>query len=165
MIDQNRVSGARIAEVPIGSELALLESGGADVVMMLEPAASIAESKNYYIVTSFPNLWGPFAFTGLTSTASLVKTEPETVAAIRKCLQQALNLAREHRDQTKEIAIKLFPTIDRQVIDRAVDRMVEAKTLPSSIVMPPEAWAAAIRIRSQMGELKKDQHYDEVIIK
>ena len=45
MIRSNRVPNARIVEVPIGSETALLESGQADVVMMLEPAASIAESR------------------------------------------------------------------------------------------------------------------------
>ena len=74
---QLMLAGCRIAEVPIGSELALLESNGADVVMMLEPAASIAASQGYRIVTSVPALWGPFAFTGLTSTRANLTQNPD----------------------------------------------------------------------------------------
>jgi NitT/TauT family transport system substrate-binding protein len=163
MIDRNSVTGAKIIEVPIGSELALLESGGADVVMMLEPAASTAVAAGYQIVTSFPSLWGPFAFTGLTSSAEYANGHPEVVAKARTALQEALELARSNVEEATRIARVLFPNLDAAVVATAVKRMLNDKTVPQNAAVSPEGWAEAIRVRQKMGELAEGD-YTKVVL-
>jgi NitT/TauT family transport system substrate-binding protein len=162
MIDKNRVSGARIVEVPIGSEAALLESGGADVVMMLEPAASIATSQGYDIVTSFPKLWGPFAFTGLTSTSSFVQGNRDVVAAMRSAMQSALDLAHRNPARATSVARALFPSLDAATVEAAVRRMLSEQTLPNRFAVDPASWAAAVRVRQAMGELGAGSYQDVI---
>jgi len=165
MVDQNRIPGAAVAEVPIGSEAALLESSAADVVMMLEPAASAAEASGYHIVTSFARLWGPFAFTGLTSTQSYVTQNAEVVADVQASMQEALAFAHSNADETKAIAARLFPSLDAAVVGRAVDRMLGDETIPREFTMSDEAWSAAVNVRKQMSELTGEGDYAEAVLR
>lgn len=155
MFSENNVAGAQIVEAPIGTEAALLESGRVDVAMMLEPAASIAESEGFHVVTSFPQLWGDFSFTGLTSVASYTEKNPETVAAVRRAFQRALDLAHSDIERTVKIAQDLFPNIDPTVVDKAVRRMIGDETLPTDFVVSEAGWGNAIRVRREMGELEE----------
>jgi NitT/TauT family transport system substrate-binding protein len=165
MVDQQRIAGASVAEVPIGSEAALLESSAADIVMMLEPAASSAEASGYHIVTSFARLWGPFAFTGLTSTQSYTSQNAEVVADVQASMQEALEFAHTNADETKAIAGRLFPSLDAAVVGRAVDRMLGDETLPRTFAMPDDAWAAAVNVRKQMSELTGQGDYLEALLR
>jgi NitT/TauT family transport system substrate-binding protein len=163
MIDSAQVPGATILEVPIGSEAALLERGAADLVMMLEPAASTAAAAGYDIVTSFPKLWGPFAFTGLTSTASYVQNNAGTVGAMRAAMQDALDLAHRSPEVAIDIAAKLFSTINLGIIETAVRRMLTDETVPKSFAVSWEGWAAAVRIRQTMKELEPGDYADVIV--
>jgi ABC-type nitrate/sulfonate/bicarbonate transport system substrate-binding protein len=154
MIGRHNVQGARIVEVPIGSEAALLERGAADVVMMLEPAASRAVQEGFQIVTSFPQLWGPFAFTGLTSTSTFVNENREVVTRVRAAMQDALNFAHGNPNGAIATAAELFPTLGRNVVAAAVQRMLSDQTIPRQFAVSPEGWAAAVRVRQAMGELQ-----------
>ncbi|HIQ50753.1 MAG TPA: ABC transporter substrate-binding protein, partial [Nautiliaceae bacterium] len=83
---------SRIKQAPIGSQLSLLEKGAADVVMLLEPSASIAEvERGYRVVMSMPRLWGNFAFTGLTTTKEWIEKDPQTVRKFLRAMQKALD--------------------------------------------------------------------------
>ena len=164
MIGRNHVADARIIEVPIGSEVALLEARRADVVMMLEPAASQAAASGYDIVTSFPRLWGPFAFTGLTSTLAEAKANPTVVAGVRRGMQAALDLAHQHPDQAIAIARKLFPALDGAVVEAAVNRMLADETVPRSFAVDAAGWANAVGVRQAMGELKSGSDYADVVL-
>jgi NitT/TauT family transport system substrate-binding protein len=163
MIDANHIQGAKIVEVPIGSELALLESGQADIVMLLEPAASIAESKGYHIATSFPKLWGPFAFTGLTSTQSYRDKNPNAVNAVHDAIGDALKLAHENPSEAVAVAKKLFPNLDPAVVEKAVNRMVNDQTIPTSADVSREGWIEAVSVRQSVGDLKSGSQYLECI--
>lgn len=154
-ISKPEVSGAEIVEVPIGNELPLLESGSADVVMMLEPAASIAESKGYNIVSSFPVLWGEFEFTGLTSTEEYVDEHPQVADAMVRALERAVHFAHGETDATIDLASELFPDIDRSVIAAAVQRMLDDQTLPTSVQVDEAAWEKSMRVRQDVGDVEE----------
>ncbi len=163
MIEANNILGAKIVEVSIGNELALLESGNADVVMLLEPAASIAESKGYHVATSFPNLWGPFAFTGLTTTEAFRKGNAKTVESMRAALADALILAHEKPEEAITIAKTLFPNLDSIVVENAVRRMISDQTIPLKVEISKESWFKAVEIRQSIGDLKLGSQYLECI--
>ena len=163
MIEENKIPGAKIVEIAIGNELALLESGKADVVMLLEPAASIAESRGYYIATSFPKLWGAFAFTGLTTTETYRKTNPDMISSVRSALSDALNLTHEHPSEALVIAKRLFPNLDAKVVENAVGRMLADGTIPSQIDISKDGWLKAVEVRQSIGDLKLGNSYLECI--
>ena len=154
---------AQIVEVQIGSELALLESNKVDIVFLLEPDASLAESKGYSVVMSLPALWGNFAFTGLTTTLQYANNNAALTDDMRAALQDAVNFA--HNDTAATIAAsqKLFPQIDPAVIKVAIDRMVSEQTLPNSATVDKDGWRRAIQVREEVGDLKGDSQFFECL--
>ncbi len=163
-IDKPNVSNTRILEVPIGNELSLLESNSADIVMLLEPAASIAESKGYHVVTSFPKIWGRFAFTGLTSTEEFVNSNPKLAKAAVDALEEAVKLAHDEPVKAIDIALKLFPNLDKTIVTNAVNRMLNDETLPKSVKIDKDSWVASVKVRQRVGDVKKGFDCMECII-
>lgn len=159
------IENAKIVEIPIGNELALLESGQADIAMMLEPAASIAEENGYFVVSSFPEIWGKFAFTGLTSTQEVLSKNPGLAEKMKVSLQEAVDLAHSDREQAFEISKKVFPTLSQSVIESAVNRMLDDETLPRNVDVDIEAWKASIEVRQRVGDVNKGFECLECVVK
>lgn len=164
MLSNPGVSDAEVVEVPIGNELALLESGSADVVMLLEPAASIAAAEGYHIVTSFPGLWGDFEFTGLTSTQTYIDASPETAKSMVDALQMAVEFAHANPDGATDVAAGLFPSLDRAVVAAAVSRMLDDETLPENVSVDREAWNKSMITRQKVGDIEGDFLCEECLV-
>lgn len=151
------LKNTKIIEAPIGSQLALLElqNGGADIAMDLEPGTSIAVSKGYRVVYSSPKFYGRFAFTGLTTTEEYISSNTEVVQKFVNAIEKALRFC--HRDESGavEIAVKLFPNLERIVVSNAVKRMVTEKTIPEHAILIDEAWIKAQQVRVDVGDLKE----------
>lgn len=153
------LQSTQIVQAPIGSQIALLERGVADIAMVLEPAASKAQAQGYRVVFSSPKFYGPFAFTGLTTSADFVRENPAVVQAMVNGLQQALMFCHSDPNGTIDIAQKLFPTLDRNVVERAVTRMLAEKTVPESVLVSEASWQAALGVRITVGDLNNPQEY------
>lgn len=145
----------KIIQAPIGAQLALLESGSADIGMDLEPGTSIAESKGYRVVYSSPKFYGRFAFTGITATESYITSNKETVQKFINAIEKALQYCRTDEAGATAIASKLFPKLDKTVVGSAVKRMIADKTIPDHVIMSDEAWQKAMQVRVAIGDLKK----------
>lgn len=150
---------AQIVEVQIGSELALLESNKVDIVFLLEPDASLAESKGYSIVMSLPEMWGNFAFTGLTTTRQFATSNPALVSDAQSAIEDAVQFAHSNQPATIAAAEKLFPQIDPTVVRKAVERMIQEDTLPSSAQPDKDGWQRAILVRQEVGDLRDSNDY------
>ncbi len=154
IIQQHRLK-TKIREAPIGSQLSLLEAGAADVVMLLEPAASIAElNKGYRVVMSLPKLWGEFAFTGVTTTEKWLRERPETVQKFVNAIEEALNYIYANPEGAKQVAKKYLPKLDDRVIDRAVSRLIQDGVFPHHALVSKVAFERALRIRKEVGDIE-----------
>lgn len=147
----------KIVQAPIGSQLALLESGNADIAMGLEPDTSIAESRGYRVVYSSPKFHGPFAFTGLSTTEKLIQNQPETVAKVVSALEEASVMCHHDPSIAVAVGVKLFPTLPRDVVEHAVKRMISEGTFPEHVAVSDNAWQAALKVRLAVGDLRKPQ--------
>jgi len=146
---------SRIKQAPIGSQLSLLEKGAADIVMLLEPSASIAEvERGYRVVMSMPKLWGNFAFTGLTTTKEWIEKDPQTVKKFLRAMQKALDYIYSNPEGAKEVAKRFLPDLKDEVIDRAVDRLVKDEVFPKKVKVDLEGWRKALEIRKQVGDIE-----------
>lgn len=153
-INDNKLEDTKIVQAPIGSQIALLENGNVDIAMELEPGASLAESQGYKIVYSAAQFYGPFAFTGVTTTEENIANNRETIQKFVNALQQALVFARNSPLETIATAQALFPSLDKEVVANAVNRMVKDKTIPVTSAMSDASWQNAMKIRNQMGDIK-----------
>lgn len=150
-------SATTIVQAPIGAQLALLESGRADIAMELEPAASLAESKGFRVVYSSPAFYGPFAFTGVTTSTDTIKNNPTKVQKFVDALERAVRFAHENPAGAAEIGRKAIPTLPQLVVERAVKRMLDERTLPQSVAVDENSWQSALAVRVQVGDLKSAQ--------
>jgi len=149
----------KIVQAPIGGQIALLEGKQADIAMVLEPAASLAEAKGYRVVFSSPKFYGAFAFTGLTVSTRYANEHPEVVQGMVKGVQRALDYCHSDPEGASTVARQLFPSLEPAVVDKAVRRMVSESTLPKSVVVSEDSWSAALKTRITVGDLKALQPY------
>lgn len=154
-INDNKLEDTKIVQAPIGSQIALIENGSVDIAMELEPGASLAESQGYKVVYSAAQFYGPFAFTGVTTTEENITKNKETIQKFVNALEQALVFARNSPDETIKTAQSLFPNLDKEVVANAVNRMIKDKTIPITTTMSDESWQNAMKIRYQMGDIKE----------
>ena len=151
------LENTKIKQAPIGAQIALLESGEADIAMELEPATSLSVSKGYRVVYSSPKFYGPFSFTGLTTTEDLIQRNRQLIQKVVNSIEKAIRYAHSDFEGTVATALKLFPTLNESVVRMAVKRMVDEKTLPEHARVSDEAWQKALKVRIIVGDLKKQQ--------
>lgn len=152
----DRLSDTKIVEATFGAQIALLESNSADIVMELEPGASIAESKGYKIVYSLPSFYGDFSFTGLTTTDNVINKKPIIVQKTVNALERACTYAHKDIEGAISVATKLFPDLESKVIANAVHRMLSDETIPNHVFISDEGWSRTVKIRRQVGDLNSD---------
>ncbi len=61
-----------IIQVPFGTELATLKNKQADIAQTIEPNVSQVELQGGVVAFSYPEAWGPLAFTGLMTSKKLI---------------------------------------------------------------------------------------------
>lgn len=152
-----------IVQAPIGSQIALLEAGQADIAMELEPAASISESKGYRVVYSSPRFHGPYAFTGVTVLEEFTKSHKDVVQRFIRALERATVDCHRKPELPIEVAVQLFPTLDRSVARRAVKRMLDEGTFPQHVAVAEEAWQRTLETRLLTGDLSRPQETSETV--
>lgn len=157
------LKNTKIKEAPIGTQIALLEKGEADIVMMLEPGASQAENMGYRIVCSFPQVWGPFVFTGLTTTEDYINSHPDIVQKVVNALEKSVRFAHADYEGAVEVGVKVFPDLSKEVVSNAIKRMLIDKTIPEHVDISDEAWQKALQVRVDVGDLKKLQQTAESV--
>jgi NitT/TauT family transport system substrate-binding protein len=163
LITKHGLKNTKIVQAPIGSQLALLENGDADIVMELEPSTSISESKGYKVVYSSPEFYGKFAFTGITTTKDYLDGNKEVTKAFLKALEESLVDSHKDPSIAMSVAMTIFPKLDKNVIENAVNRMLNEKTYPEHIRVDDEAWKNAIDVRVLVGDIKDVSKVSDVV--
>ncbi len=154
LIQKENLQGTKIIQSAIGSEIALLESDEADMVMQIEPLASISEAKGYKIVYSSPKFHGKFAFTGITTTKDYLDANKVIAQGFVKALDEAMQASHANPKLSIDVAVKLFPKLDKKIIENAINRMLEEETYPKHVAVDKEGWDNAVKIRKSLGDIK-----------
>lgn len=144
----------KIREAAFGTLLAQLDTGQADIALELEPNVSTAVGQGNRVVYSMADMYGDFAITGVSTSGDIIQRNPELVQKFVNAIEQALKFAHEHSSEAADLAAKRFPSLDRKVVDQALARVLATKTLPTTTVISPDAWAKAVQLRIDSGDLK-----------
>lgn len=145
----------KLVEVNYEAVLAQLQNKEANIAMVLEPAASLAVSQGARIIYSYPKDWGNFAFTGLTTTDKYIKEHPEVVQKVVNALEKAMRFAYTNHSGTVEVGLKAFPDLPKNVIESAVQRMIDDKTIPEHIAVDDDGWQKALGLCVDVAKLKQ----------
>src|SRR6185369_14580816 len=136
----------KIIEVPFGTELATLKNKQADIAQTIEPNVSQVELQGGVVAFSYPDAWGPLAFTGVMTSQELIQKNPELVQKFVTAYEQAFQFMQKDFDGTVAIAKKRLPTLDEQVIRNALRRLIDSGCIPKHAAVDPESWKKLLQI-------------------
>ncbi len=145
----------KILQVPFGTELATLENKQADIAQTIEPNVSQVEKQGGQIVFSYPDAYGPLAFTGVITSKDLIDKDPETVQKFVTAYEQALQYIQNNFDETVKIAEKRLPDTDPEIVKSALKRLIDSGSIPAHAEIDPRSWEKLLQIRVEVGDLKK----------
>lgn len=150
----------KMLQVPLGSEIGAFVAGQAKVAVMYEPGLDQAVAKGMKVVLGFPKLYGPYAFSAITSRTD---ADPDTVQRFVNGMQAALLSIRSNPAGAVAIAKKEFPTLDPVVVENAVKRMIEDNVYPSSVEITPAALKVSMDTQIALGNLAAQPVYEKFI--
>lgn len=143
----------KIVPVQFGTEMAALKRGDVDVAQTIEPNVSAHEAAGGKVVFSYPDAWGPLAFTGVMTSDALIRDKPRTVQAFVNGYERALMYIHTDRQGALEVARKRFPAVPAAVLQSALNRLVDSGSIPSHARVDPQSWRSLLQIRVQVGDL------------
>jgi NitT/TauT family transport system substrate-binding protein len=138
-----------------GTELVPLLDRRADFAMTLEPQVTKAVQQGAHVVFSYPQKLGDQIFTGLMTTEDFIAKDGNTVRGVVRAYQRALDDIRRSPESAVASAKKYFPQLDENTIRMAMQRMIDDKVIPESVVIPQDSWQRAIAVRVAAGDLKE----------
>lgn len=152
----------KIVQVPFGAELATLKNKQADIAQTIEPNVSQVEVQGGQVVFSYPDAWGPLAFTGVMTSQDLISKDPALVQKVVTAYEQAFQHIQNDIEGTLKIAEKRLPNLPPAVIKMALRRLVNSGCIPKHAKVDPESWRKLLQIRVDVGDLKRMPKKDYV---
>jgi NitT/TauT family transport system substrate-binding protein len=150
----------KMVQVPLGTEIGAFMAGQGKVAVMYEPGLDQAVAKGMKVVLGFPKLYGPYAFSAITTRTD---ADPDTVQRFVNGLQAALVSIQQDPAAALAVARKEFPTLDPAVVELAVKRMIADNVYPASVDITPAALKVSMDTQIALGNLQAQPAYDKFI--
>ncbi|MGV9796804.1 ABC transporter substrate-binding protein [Mycobacterium sp. NPDC003449] len=143
LIDQKGLENVTLVNVALGSELAAVAGGQADLALSFEPTVSQAVvDQGLKVVYSFPANpdWYPFAFSSLTTTDRYLQENSAAAQSVVTAIAKASRFIYSDPEATIDIAAQYFPDLPREVVQAAVEREIDAKGYAEDVTVTKESW-------------------------
>jgi NitT/TauT family transport system substrate-binding protein len=144
---------SQIVQVAFGSELAALQRGQVDIAQTIEPNVSAHEVAGGTVAFSYPEAWGPLAFTGVMTSQKFIEQQPQTVQAFLNAYEKALVYIHENRAGALEVAQRRLPDIPQATLERALNRLIASGSFPAHAAVDPASWRSLLEVRVKVGDL------------
>jgi NitT/TauT family transport system substrate-binding protein len=155
LVKQEKLADVNLNTVQIGTELAPVAAGRASAAALYEPQAEQGIASGYKILYAFPKAYpGGYAFSTMDTLASTIKTNPAMVAAFVKSIAQAETLIQQSPDTAKAVALAQFPTLDKKIVESAVDRLISQKIYAPTPDISEQAFRNALDLQEYIGNIK-----------
>ena len=157
LIEQEGLEDVNIVNVSIGNEIPAVMAGRADYALAVDPQVAQAELDNgLHSVYSFSanQDWYPYAFSSLTTTQAYLDENPEAAQGVVTAFEKASRFIYSDFERTVEIAQMYFPTLSEEVVRTSVQREIDAKGYPESVLVSEKAWENNMKISVFAGTLE-----------
>lgn len=145
----------KIIQVPFGTELATLKNKQADIAQTIEPNVSQVEQQGGKVVFSYPDAWGPLAFTGVMTSQKMIEKHPDIIQKFVTAYEQALQYIHTDFDGAVKIAQNRLSDLSPDIVRMALKRLIESGSIPEHAKVSPEFWKKLLEIRVDVGDLKQ----------
>jgi NitT/TauT family transport system substrate-binding protein len=149
-----------LIQVPLGTEPAALLGGQAKVAVLYEPGLDQVAIKGMKVVLGFPKTYGPYAFSSITAMKTV---DPVAAQRMVNGMEMALRYMAKDPKGAIEVAKKEFPTLDPQVVENAVNRMMNENVFPKNVQITPQALKIAMDTQIALGNLKEQPSFDSFV--
>lgn len=153
----------QVTEVQNGSELGPVLAGQADIAVAYQPQVDQGISQGLKVIYDFTQDYPEYAFSTFNTSLDLIENNPDLVKRFVKSMDDSLKLMHENPAIAKEIAVKEFPELKKEVVDQAVQRMIESNVYPPSVDVTEEAFKNAIDMQKFVGNIKTDMKYEDIV--
>ena len=147
-------------QVALGTEPAAILGGQAKVAVLYEPGLDQVAIKGMKVVLGFPKTYGAYAFSSITAMKTV---DPVAAQKMVNGMEKSLRFMAKNRKAVIEVAKKEFPTLDPQVVENAVNRMMDENVYPKSVQITPEALKIAMDTQIALGNLKEQPDYSKFV--
>jgi NitT/TauT family transport system substrate-binding protein len=155
LIKAEKLANVNVNTVQIGTELAPVTAGRAVAAALYEPQVDQGIASGYKVVYAFPKAYtGGYTFSSMDTLASTIKSRPAMVAAFVKSIAQAEALIQQSPASAKAVAVSEFPTLDKSVVESAVQRMIDQKIYAATPDISEQAFRNALDLQEYIGNIK-----------
>ena len=139
---------SKIKEIHPRTELIALKNKDTDIVLAMEPMASIAESsdKNIHKCFSGPKFFDEFLFSACYTTPKMVSEKSDELLRFTKAIAEALNFIKNHHLKSIKIAKKVFNHYPAHDIEFATATMIRESVFAESPCISKNSWATFLKV-------------------
>ncbi|PLR86695.1 ABC transporter substrate-binding protein [Bacillus sp. V33-4] len=153
----------KVTEVQNGSELGPVLAGEADIAVAYQPQVEQGLAEGVELVYDFTKEYPDYAFSTFNTSQKIIDENPELVKRFVKAMDESLKLIHKDPETAKKVAKKEFPELDGDVIDQAVQRMIDSNVYPENVEITTEAFKTAIDMQKFVGNIKNEMKYEDIV--
>ena len=144
-------------QTSIGSQIAPVLAGQADFAFSCEPVISEALSEGLYEVFSFADYeeLTPMAFSCLMTSDEFIEEKPDIAQGVMNAIEKACQYIYSDPDGAKKIAKTEFPDTDPEIVESAVQRMIDCKGYPEHALVSEEAYENNMKLALISGNIEE----------
>lgn len=150
-------------QVPIGSEMAAVFAGQADIGLSYPPVVEQAEAKGLHVVYSFTAASRPYLFSSLNTTREFIAKNAASHQAVMNAFERASQYIYAYPEEAVKIGLRQFPDLDPKIVRKAIERMIGDLSYPEHAYADHAAYVANQRQHAFVGTVKKAATPDEGI--
>jgi NitT/TauT family transport system substrate-binding protein len=155
---------AKITTVAPGTEVGPVLAGEADAAVAQEPMVDTAVVQNgAHVLYSWSAAIGEFTNTGLQSTSSFVKANPTVAQKVVNALQLGAMYTYAHPDTAKAVARGEFPTLPPEVVNAAIQRLIDNHIPSSALPVQQDGWNNLMGLGHQLGNCACNVAWSDIV--
>jgi NitT/TauT family transport system substrate-binding protein len=141
--------------VQLGTELAPVTAGRSVAANLYEPQVDQGLAAGFKVLYGFPKAYpGGYAFSTMDTLTSTIKSKPKMVAAFVKSLGEAEAMIQQSPDTAKAVGEAQFPTLAKDIVDNAVQRLIDQKVYATTPAISEAAFNNALQLQVDVGNIK-----------
>ncbi|TVP48150.1 MAG: ABC transporter substrate-binding protein [Halomonas sp.] len=152
-----------VTEVQNGSELGPVLSGRGDFAVLYQPQVEQGISQGLEIIHAFTDDYPEYAFSTINTSQNMIDNNPDLVARFVAAINDSLALIHSDADTAKAVARLEFGDLQGDVVDAAVQRMIDNNVYPESVMITEEAFTNAIEMQQFVGNIQGEMYYDDIV--
>jgi NitT/TauT family transport system substrate-binding protein len=164
MIEDAGLSGqVTVTEVQNGAELGPVLSGRGDIAVVLQPQVEQGISQGLEIIHSFTDDYPEYAFSTINTSQAMIDNNPDLVLRFVSAINDSLALIHSDAETAKAVARIEFGDLQGDVVDAAVQRMIDNNVYPENVMITEDAFTNAIEMQQFVGNIQGEMYYDDIV--